>query len=155
VLQYTRAERAQLVAGGVSLAVYALVAWLGARLLDASFWRVLGALMAARAFFGIVEGIAGILNWRLFGRRKTVEGFLTVLQTNNFPPRFYQHDDFLNYLARIESNTCPESLKRTAKEFEKMLEFAESQGILAGARMHAATEVALEMYSPKARAPHL
>lgn len=154
MVEMTKAEKYQMVGGGVSAAVYAAVAWVGARLLEVTFWRAFGVLIVLRAFFGFVEMFAGILNWRIFAKRRTVAGFVEVLRANNFPPRFYQSDDFLSYLARIETDQkLAEQVKRAAKEFHQVLAFFESQGILVGARMHSASELALEAYSPKARAP--
>ena len=92
-------------------------------------------------------------NWLLFGRRNTIRGFIDVLRENQFPPRFNKHDDFLNYLARIEGGSYSESLKGAANEFERVLGAIEAQGIIAGARIHAASEAALEAYSPRQNAP--
>jgi hypothetical protein len=148
------ADKGKIIAGLVSFAVYVVAAWLIAKIFDASIWRSFGVLVAARLFFGVIEGAAGILNWRLFGRRVTVSRFLEILRSNNCPSRFYQHDDFLNYLARIDGDTnLPESARRAAKVLHEMLGLFEAQGILIGARMHAASELALEAYSPKANAP--
>ncbi len=149
-----RAEKNQVIAALVSLAVYCAVAWLAAKTLGISFWSALGVLLAARLFFGLVEGLAGIINWRLFGKRQTIAGFLQVLRTNNFPLRYNREDHFLSYLARVEDDEkSSETLRRSAKDFERVLSLAEQQGVLAGMRMHAASEIALEAYSPRVNAP--
>lgn len=153
MLEMTRDEKYGFVAGLVSLAVYVVVAWLAANFFDVSMWRALAVLLVARTFFGIVEGAAGVLNWRLWGRRTMVRGFVEVLRSNNFPPRFNRRGDFLNYLHRVQDGHYPEPLKRAAREFYQLLATIESQGMLAGMRAHAASELALEAYSPKANAP--
>jgi hypothetical protein len=119
-----------------------------------TFWSALGVLIAARAFFEVIEMVAAILNWRMVAKRRAIADFLRVLRANNIPPRFYQSDDCLSYLARIEGNpSLPEPLRRAASEFRHALAFYETQGILHGVRMHSASELALEAYSPKARSP--
>lgn len=152
MFDFRRAERAQMMASGLSLAVYAAIAWVGTQIFDLKFWRVFGALIAARAFFSLIEGVATFLNWRLAGRPAAVEGFLAVLRTNNFPPRENAHDDFLGYLARLDSDYQPKpDYQRAAKELYTLLASIEAQGILAGMRMHAASDAALDLYSPKAK----
>jgi hypothetical protein len=76
-----------------------------------------------------------------------------MLRANNFPKREYQHDDFLGYLARIEDGPYGDSVKTSTKEIYFLLSTFENMGILLGMRMHAASEAALETYSPKAEAP--
>jgi hypothetical protein len=153
----TRAERSQkrsqAIAGLVSLVVYVAVAWAGARLFEVKLWQALGVLLGWRAFFGVVESTAAFLNWRLFAKRATVKGFLEVLQSNKFPSRFNQSSDFLGYLSEIQTGEYSEQLKGAAREFEKVLGAIESQGIIAGMRVHAASEAALEAYSPAASVP--
>jgi hypothetical protein len=107
VFDFKRAERAQMIAGGLSLAVYAAVAWVGAQIFDVQFWKVFGGLVAPRTFFSLIEGLATFLNWRLAGRPAAVQGFLAVLRANNFPPRENARDDFLGDLARLDSDYHP------------------------------------------------
>lgn len=66
-----------------------------------------------------------------------------------------QHVDALGYLALVSNDIAPfpAEVKRLASELERTIELAEGQGILAGARMNKALEMALERYSPKAQAP--
>lgn len=150
-------EKSQLASGlaasVVSLAVYAGVSWLGATLFGLQFWYVVIGLVAASAFFGIVGMLMGILYWRLWGRRKAVEFIVQILRANNFPPREHGHDNFTSYLARIEEGPYPDAIHRAAKELYAALGAWEDRGVLLGARMHAASELALELYSPRARAP--
>jgi len=56
-----RAERTTLVAGIISTLVYCAVAWLYTRYIetDASFAWVLLALFLVRAFFSVIETVAG------------------------------------------------------------------------------------------------
>jgi hypothetical protein len=58
MFDFKRAERAQMIAGGLSFAVYAPVAWAGAQIFDLKFWKVFGSLLVARAFFSLIEGAA-------------------------------------------------------------------------------------------------
>jgi hypothetical protein len=81
-----------------------------------------------------------------------VQGFLAVLRANDFPPRENPHDDFLGYLARLDSDYQPKpDYQRAAKELYTLLASTEAQGIIAGMRMHAASDAALDLYSPKAK----
>jgi hypothetical protein len=137
-----------MIAGGISTAVYVLVAWAGAKIFEIHFWWVFGGLYATRAFFGAIEGIAGIINWRLFGKRAAVDGFLAVMRANNFPPREHPSDDFSNYSARIGTDEPLEpNYKRANREMSAILLHTERSGILAGMRLHAASDDALNMYS--------
>jgi hypothetical protein len=153
------AERVQVKSSAVALVfsaiVYSGVAWACARFLDESFARVLGLLIAARTFFGIVEGIAGVLYWRMYGKRLLTQQFVEALREGNFPPRYIRWQRFRDYLGRVEDDEkCSRETRRAATEFYKALANIENTGILAGMRAHAATEAALELYSPKAKAPN-
>jgi hypothetical protein len=152
MFNFKRAERVRMIAGGLSLAVYAAFAWLNAQIFDLQFWKVFGGLVAIRAFFSLIEGVATFLNWRLAGRPAAVQGFLAVLPANDFPPRENAHDDFLGYLARLDSDYQPKpDYPRAAKELYTLLASTEAQGILVGMRMHAASDAALDIYSPKSK----
>jgi hypothetical protein len=119
-------------------------------------WIALALLVGLRLFFAFIECIGGILLWRLYGHELAVSNFLRVLHENKFPARYYQHDDFLNYLSRISDDyASSNALKYEVKAMEAMLLMWENSGFLAGARMHAATEIALERYSPRQSAPVL
>jgi hypothetical protein len=136
---------------------YLLVAWGYTALVGGGtivFWIGLGLLLGARLFFALIEMVGSILAWRLHGRRIMVENFLRFLRTKNFPRRYYDHDGFTNYLDRVENDDAlSPSLRRDAKEWYKLLGIFEDLGIFVGARMHSATEIALETYSPRANAP--
>jgi hypothetical protein len=152
MFEFNKAERTQMFAGGLSVAVYLVVAWIGAKLFDLQLWTVFVGLIVARAFFGLIEGAATFLNWRFAGRKSAVQGFLEVLRANNFPPRENEHDDFLGYLARLDSDYQPKpDYKRAAKELYTFLASTETRGILAGMRVHAASDAALDIYSPKSK----
>ena len=152
MFDFKRAERARMINGGLSLVVYAAVAWVGAQVFYLPFWKAFGGLVAARTFFSVIESVVAFLNWRLTGRPAAVQGFLAMLRANNFPPRENAHDDFLGYLARLDSDYQPTpDYRRAAKELYTLLASTEAQGILAGMRMHAASDAALDLYSPKAR----
>lgn len=135
---------------------YLLVSWAYMALVNGGgnqFWAAFGVLLAARLFFCIIETLGSILSWRLFGKKLMINKFLELLRANNFPKREYAHDDFLNYLSRIEDNPQhAASLKTSAKEIYFLLSTFESMGILLGMRMHSASETALDVYSPKVEA---
>ena len=113
----------EIVLGGMgfvfSLVPYVLVAWGYAKFTDGgqnAFWVEFGLLVAARLFFAIIEGLGGVLAWRLHGKNVAVGNFLRCLRANNFPERYFKHDDFLNYLSRvIDDHASPATAKQTAK----------------------------------------
>lgn len=136
---------------------YLLASWGYMVLVDGTsreFWSALGLLVAVRLFFNLIETLGGVLSWRLYGKKYMVDKFLEFLRTSNFPKREYAHDDFLNYLARIQDGLqYAASLKASAKEIYFLLSTFESMGILLGVRMHSASEAALEVHSPRDKAP--
>ena|SRR5665647_1041225 len=136
---------------------YMLVSWAYMTLSEGNtrdFWGAFGVLIGARFFFGVIETIGSVISWRLYGKKLTMDKFLLILRTNNFPKREYAHDDFLCYLARIDDGPqYPTSIKTAAKEIYSLLLTYESIGILPGARMHAASDAALDVFSPKSEAP--
>ena len=105
-------------------------------------------------FFAVIEGIVGIVIWRRYLKAAVVHGFLRVLRDQKFPLRYYKHDDFLNYLARVaDDERSSERVKWEARAMKSMLAMHENIGARQGARYHAASEIALELYSPRAHAP--
>jgi len=139
-----------------SVIPYLLVSWGYTALVDGAekqFWGAFGVLIAVRLFFSVIETLGSVLSWHLYSKRLMIKKFLGLLCANNYPKRIYQDDDFLDYLARIEDGTYPDTLKKSAKEIYSLLSTFESIGILLGMRMHLASEAALEIYSPKAEAP--
>lgn len=136
---------------------YLLVSWAYMAVVNGDsgdFWKALGLLVAVRFFFSVIETLGTVISWRLYGKRFMVNKFVELLRANNFPKRKYAHDDFLNYLARIEDDpSCPATVKASAKEIYFLLSTFESMGILLGMRMHSASDAALDVYSPKAEAP--
>jgi hypothetical protein len=136
---------------------YILVSWAYMAIVSGNsreFWSAFGVLIGARFFFSVIETIGSILSWRLYGKKLMTRKFLFLLQSNNFPKREYEHDDFSNYLARIDDGLqYSMSIKTAAKDIYSLLSTYESIGILLGARMHAASEAALDAYSPKSEAP--
>jgi hypothetical protein len=149
--------RSRLVISLFAFVPYLLVAWAYMTLVNgdsSDFWKALGVLVAVRFFFSVIETLGTVISWRLYGKRFMVNKFVEFLRANNFPKRKYAHDDFLNYLARIEDEpSCPASVKASAKEIYFVLSTFESMGILLGMRMHSASEAALDAYSPKSEAP--
>lgn len=148
--------RANIVIALFSFVPYLLVSWAYMALADGGskqFWGAFGVLIAVRLFFSVIETLGSILSWRLYGKKLMVNKFLGLLRENNYPKREYQHDDFLDYLVRIECGPYTDSVKKSAKEIYFLLSTFENMGILLGMRMHGASEAALETYSPKAEAP--
>ena len=138
---------------------YAVVSWAYMSLTDGGsteFWQAYGFLVVARLFFGVIEGLGGVFAWRIYNKGQVVKGFVDLLKNNSYPQRFYQHDDALAYLCRIEDNEeYSAELRNSVRELIITLRLAETSGIVAGGRMYDAFESALEGYSPKAKAPHL
>src|SRR6266436_4341709 len=95
---------------------YSAVAWGYKVLTDGTaktFWYALGTLVGVRLFFSIIEGLGGILTWRVYGKRVAVQGPLAILRANNFPKRRYKEEDFQDYLAGIADDPeCTESVKK-------------------------------------------
>lgn len=150
--------RAHIIMGLFTFIPYFIVSWAYMALVDGragQFWSAFGVLVAVRLFFSIIETLGSILSWRLYGRKFMVSKFLGFLRVNNFPKREYAHDDFSNYLARIEEGPYTASVKASAKEIYFILSTFESMGILLGMRMHSASDVALDAYSPRSEAPDL
>jgi len=148
--------RSRVILALFALIPYLLVSWAYMAFVDggaSEFWRTFGLLIVVRLFFSVIETLGSILSWRLYGKKFMVNRFLELLRANHFPKRQYAHDDFLNYLARIEDGPYPPSVKASAKEINFILATFENMGILLGMRMHSATEAALDAYSPKSQAP--
>jgi hypothetical protein len=153
---YDAEEKAGMLFGAIGLLPYFTVAWAVSAWTDGgwvAFGTTLGILFVARAFFSAVEGFTAFLQWRLREREIAVANLLRSLRVNGFPQRYYKHDDFSTYICRVRDDfTVSEAIKWEAKIMETMIAMFENSGILAGARWHAASEAALEAYSPKAQA---
>jgi hypothetical protein len=150
--------KARLIAAGFAWVPYLAVSWGYSALTDGTakmFWYALGALLAARLFFSIIETLGSVLTWRVYGRRIAINRFLTFLRDNKFPQRKFAHDDIGNYLARIEDNYSADTalVKAAASELRRSLATFESMGFLVSMRMYSAIDDALELYSPKEKAP--
>jgi hypothetical protein len=154
---YTAQEREAIAFSLVGLVIYVAVAWAVAEWTDGgqkTFWIALGIILAARLFFGVVEGVSSYIYWRLRGKQSAIDGFLRSLRGHDFPRRYYDHDDFLGYLCRVRDDPAvPPETKWEARAMEAMLAMFENAGILSGVRWHAASEIAFEAYSPRSQAP--
>ncbi len=147
--------RSNLITAAFAWIPYVSVAWGGTKVTELDFIQCLGALLGIRLFFSIIEGLGSTLSWRIYGRRQAIERNLNLLRTYNFPRRAHAQDDFLSYLAHIQSEDAyPANVKTAARQWEQVLEFTENLGIIAGMRMHSATDDALDIYSPKHSAPN-
>lgn len=138
----------------LSVIPYAAVAWgyewfVGGGRRD--FWMAMGVLIAVSAFISVIEGIGGIIVWRVIGKKRMVDDFVRVFRANEFPAPEVETDDLSNYLARLIGDTKlkPDCI-RVAYEFEALGLAAENRGILAGMRFHAAAEQAFKQYTPTA-----
>jgi hypothetical protein len=134
----------------ISLIPYAALSWGYSTFSNAgwpSFWRAFGVLVAVRAFFSIIEGIGGILVWRLYGRRIAVSQWAGYFRDNHFPPKQYFDDDFGNYCARLTTNyQRPTDLAPVVHELQTILLSYERRGMVLGMRMNDAVETAFEQY---------
>lgn len=147
--------RSRIVMSLFAFVPYLLVSWAYTALVDGDagdFGIAFALLVGARLFFSLIETLGSVISWRLYGKSFMVNKFLELLRANNFPKREYSHDDFLSYLSRIQDGPYAASLKGSAREIYFLLSTFESIGILLGARMHSATEAALDEYSPKSEA---
>lgn len=137
---------------------YILVTWGYTKLTGGdtkAFWVALGALLGIRLFFLIIETLGDVLSWRLYRRGIAVGNAIAFLKANGYPPRKYSHDDFLNYLARIQGDSeYPETLRTSALQMERILAAFEQLGILGGARAWTVFDAALDLYAPKTQATH-
>jgi hypothetical protein len=141
-----------------SLIPYLVVAW-GYREMtegDANaFWIALSVLLGVRLFFSVIEKLGNVLYWRLYGRKLAVGNAVAFLNASEYPPRKYFHDNFGNYLVRIQNGPeCPATLRRSAVDIEHMLSMIEQLGISVGARAHSTFEAALDVYAPPSQASH-
>jgi hypothetical protein len=132
------------------LVPYAAVSWAYAAFVDGGwpdFWKCFGVLTAVRLFFSVIEGMGGILVWRIYGRSVAVAHWLKFFRENNFPPKEYASDDFGNYRARLMAlYKRPTDVPYLASEIESLLLSYEQRGILVGMRMNAAIEEAFRRY---------
>jgi hypothetical protein len=134
----------------LSLIPYAAVSWAYAAFVDGGwpdFWKCFGLLSVVRVFFSVIEGMGGILVWRIYGRRVAVAHWLKYFRENKFPPKEYASDDFGNYRARLMSvYKRPVDVPFLASEIDSWLASCEQRGILLGMRMNAAVEEAFRRY---------
>lgn len=150
------------VATVVSGVVYCGIAWGINKLLDGGreeFLWTLGILMGLRAAYGLADFTAGIITWRVFGRRLLVSSYVALLRECKMPKRAFCTDDVSNYLGRIiepgatdyRNGSITPELQRHALEIKIALEC--QQGILVDARKSDAMRRALEIYSPAEDSP--
>jgi hypothetical protein len=155
IIEVTESRKSKIIGSLIGLLPYLLVAWASTKFNHSiTFWNALGFIAAARLLFGFTDELGGILAWRLHGRRIAVANALKYLRVNKFPLRYFNHDDFLNYMARVEADDSLEPRSRSAAAvWVRTLALFENMGILIGARMNSASNAALEIYSPRAAAP--
>ena len=118
-----------------------------------SFWHAIQLLIIGAIAVSTINWAAGIVSWRLVGRKATILRFLEVFRANEFPPRFTSGGSLFYYLESIGSSCeYPEPLRRAAIDIERVLSFSEAHGEMMQWRMRSACEAAFEAYSPKAEA---
>jgi hypothetical protein len=137
---------------------YLLLSWAYMTLTDGGrpeFLFGLAALLTVRFGFGCLDASSRALKWHLFHEKVTVQRRLAFFRQHSFPPRHYAHDDISNYLAHIELPEYPDRLASLAKQLQFELDCSEGFGPIIGQRMYVAVEQALELYSPRVKAPIL
>lgn len=143
----------RIIASGVSLAIYALLALGYASLVDGqtkTFWNALLVLGVFGLLFTVVNTIGTSIAWRLHSKRQVVAEMVEMLRKNSFPMREYATDNFGNYLARLEDNShYPEALRKVVEQIERYRLVAEEAGILHGFRYERAWDAAFDQYAPK------
>ena len=154
-------EKLNMRKGWVTLAVTAIVyaGIAGAITLFAdedkrTFFWIIGALVAVRFFYTIIEFFNGILVWRIYGRRKAVEGYVTAMREAKMPRRCYNNDGVGNYLCRIQDGdsykageVSPEAVSTAAKINELITRFSDENEMMAEARAWDALERAFNIYT--------
>lgn len=146
-----------LVISTFALIPYVLVTWGYTKWTDGdakAFWIALGVLLGIRLFFSIIERLGDLLSWRLYRRKIMIDNAVTALKTDEFPQRKYSSDGLGAYLAGIiDDPLSPATLRKSAADLERNLGIIEKYGILMGARNWAVWEAALDLYSPRSKAP--
>jgi hypothetical protein len=149
--------KSKLIVFALSLVPYLLLSWAYMHIVDGgpkAFWQALWFLVVVRLIFAAIETLGSVLVWRFHGKQLVVDKYLESLRSHKFPDRIYEQDDFSTYLSRIaDGEEFPAALRSAAREMTKVMEVNEDSGILVGMRMWAAAEEALEIYSPRAKAP--
>jgi hypothetical protein len=153
----TPTEKSQLIGGAIALIPYLLIVWAYTAFIspETSFWKALGVLVAVRVCFGVVEFAGSVLAWRVYGRRKAIDGFLRVFDEYKFPrAREYRHDEFGTYIHRIVDGAVETSsaVQQAARELDRAYNSWDDLGIFAGWRMHSASDAALDRYAPRSTA---
>ena len=135
---------------------YVLVAWGITKFTNGdtqAFWVALGVLIGLRLFFSIIEMLGGILYWRLYARRITLDSMLKFLKANDYPPRKDPHDGIISYILRIQNDPeYPEPLRKSTFWIEHELTTSGELGLLGDMRLWKAWDAALDVYAPKAQA---
>jgi hypothetical protein len=151
----TPTEKNQAIGGLIAFIPYLIIAWGYSKFEpQTSMWLALGVLLGLRAVFGVIEFFGGVLAWRLYGRRKAIKGFLNVLEQNAFPRvREYGHDGVGSYLSRIvDDDDAAPKLRQVARELDGVRDRWDDFGMMAGWRMHSASEAALDIHAPRSTA---
>jgi len=119
------------------------------------FWKAFEVVVAGSIFFRIMDGIGNSLAWRLHDRRQVVRQLVAFFGANSFPPRDPNHvlpADFSTYACRVEADPhAPQSAKNAIASLNLLATVAQSRGMIAEARFHKVTDMALDVYSPPDR----
>jgi len=105
-----------------SIVPYALVAWAWTALTDGGakgFWTTLGALIAARTFFAVIEWIGRFISWCLYGRKHTIDWLVAAFKHPKVQPNDMARDD-----ANFSFEALPEHMQ------VEMLRWIVDQGLL-------------------------
>jgi hypothetical protein len=141
-----------------SLAPYLIVSYGLSKIDDGhfiSFWGAVGLLVGLRLFFGLIEWLGGMIQWRLLGKKVLIEWYLDYFRSHGFPE--CEHNDYnvLSYLGRIQDGGSPRysvELQRAATMLSGQLALLEDMGIIIGMRHMAAANEALNNFLPKSNA---
>ncbi len=110
------------------------------------FWLAFWLLIITRIIFEIIEFFVSVAAWRLYGRRSAINRFLRAFRDANMPNPKHD-DDGLEYFTRISGDMSqPESVRDVAKCLYFHLITQEKNGIVLGARTHAAADAAVAEY---------
>ena len=98
---------------------YLLVTWAYTAFTNGAakdFWLALAILLGIRLFFSVIETLGGVLAWRVYGKRTSVQATLQVFRDRNFPKRTFREEDFGEYLERLLLDGADRSLPPETRE---------------------------------------
>lgn len=144
----------RLISLALSLVPFAVLAYFLAAAFGSGrpdFWKAFGVVLAGSIFFHVMDGIGNSLAWRIHDRRQAVRQLVAFFRAHSFPPRDPNHGlpaDFSTYACRLEADpNAPQSAKNAIASLNLLATVAQSRGMIAEARFHKVTDMALDVYS--------